>query len=106
MRRFCADVGRCVREGRAPLVLTERIDHLEALAGGLRAIGASVIVLRGGMGSKLLKAALMPTGMMVRMRRRAGSGDDIGALARHTAVPGSTIGSQLPRIPRAKGAAH
>ena len=55
---ICADVGRCVREGRAPLVLTERIDHLEALTGGLRAIGAHVIVLRGGMGSKPLKAAL------------------------------------------------
>ena len=55
---ICADVGRSIREGRAPLVLTERIDHLEVLAGGLRAIGASVVVLRGGMGSKQLKAAL------------------------------------------------
>ena len=55
---ICADVGRSVREGRAPLVLTERIEHLEALADGLRAIGTSVVVLRGGMGTKLLKAAL------------------------------------------------
>ena len=55
---ICADVGRSVREGRAPLVLTERVDHLEALHGGLRAIGASVVVLRGGMGTKALKAAL------------------------------------------------
>ena len=55
---ICVDVGRSVREGRAPLVLTERIDHLEALAGGLRAIGASVVVLRGGMGTKALRAAL------------------------------------------------
>ena len=39
-------------------VLTERVDHLEALAGGLRAIGPSVVVLRGGMGGKPLKAAL------------------------------------------------
>ena len=55
---ICADVGRSIREGRAPLVLTERIDHLEALAGGLRTIDANVVVLRGGMGSKPLKAAL------------------------------------------------
>ena len=55
---ICADVGRSIREGRAPLVLTERIDHLEALAGGLRAVGADVVVLRGGMGTRRLKAAL------------------------------------------------
>ena len=56
---ICSDVDRSVRADRAPLVLTERIDHLEALAGGLRAIGASVVVLRGGMGSKPLRAALV-----------------------------------------------
>ncbi len=55
---ICADVGRSVREGRAPLVLTERIDHLEVLDGGLRATGASVVVLRGGMGTKPLRAAV------------------------------------------------
>ena len=59
-RRSCVAVLRHRRGGRsrAPLVLTERIDHLEVLAGGLRAIGASVVVLRGGMGSKQLEAAL------------------------------------------------
>ena len=55
---ICADVGRSVQEGRAPLVLTERVDHLEALHDGLRATSASVVVLRGGMGTKALKAAL------------------------------------------------
>ncbi len=55
---ICADVSRSVRTGRAPLVLTERVDHLEVLAGGLRATGAGVVVLRGGMGTKPLKAAL------------------------------------------------
>ena len=55
---ICSDVSQSVRAGRAPLVLTERVDHLEALAGGLRAIGPSVVVLRGGMGRKALKAAL------------------------------------------------
>ncbi|MCY4467102.1 MAG: carbonic anhydrase family protein [Thiotrichales bacterium] len=55
---ICSDVRQSVRAGRAPLVLTERVDHLEALAGGLRAIGANVVVLRGGMGTKALRAAL------------------------------------------------
>ncbi len=55
---ICSDVGRSVRAGRAPLVLTERVDHLEALAGGLCAAGSRVVVLRGGMGAKPLRAAL------------------------------------------------
>ena len=55
---ICSDVGRSVQAGRAPLVLTERVDHLEVLADGFRAIGASVVVLRGGMGTKPLRAAL------------------------------------------------
>ena len=55
---ICSDVRQSVRADRAPLVLTERVDHRDALGGGLRAIGASVVVLRGGMGSKALKTAL------------------------------------------------
>ena len=55
---ICSNVNQSIGAGRAPLVLTERVDHLEALAGGLRAIGASVVLLRGGMGNKPLKAAL------------------------------------------------
>ena len=55
---ICSDVRQSVRAGRAPLVLTERVDHLEALAGGLRAIGANVVILRGGMGTKALRTAL------------------------------------------------
>ena len=55
---ICSDVNQSIGAGRAPLVLTERVDHLEALAGGLRAVGAGVVVLRGGMGTRPLKAAL------------------------------------------------
>jgi superfamily II DNA or RNA helicase len=42
------DVRAAVAAGRSPLVLTERRDHLDALAGELRDAG-DVIVLRGGM---------------------------------------------------------
>ena len=75
---ICSDVGRSVRADRAPLVLTERIDHLEALAGGLRAIGASVVVLRGGMGMKPLRAALARAAEHVRGQVLLATGRFIG----------------------------
>lgn len=55
---ICADVLAALREGRTPLVLTERTEHLELLAEWLAGEGADVIVLRGGMGRKELRAAL------------------------------------------------
>lgn len=55
---ICADVVGSVREGRSPLVLTERTEHLELLAERLSREAANVIVLRGGMGRKALQAAL------------------------------------------------
>ncbi len=54
-----AEVVLAVRRGRMPLVLTERTEHLEQLAEGLRKAGVSdVITLQGGMGKKALAAAL------------------------------------------------
>lgn len=55
---ICADVLAVLREGRSPLVLTERTEHLELLAEGLRGGDADVITLRGGMGRKALQEAL------------------------------------------------
>lgn len=46
------------REGRFPLVLTERTRHLELLAEGLAADVPHLICLQGGMGRKELQAAL------------------------------------------------
>lgn len=51
-RLICADVVQVVREGRCPLVLTERTEHLERLAAALSAEVEDVITLRGGMGQK------------------------------------------------------
>jgi very-short-patch-repair endonuclease len=53
--RICDDVIAAVREGRSPLVLTERNEHLDELAGRLRPAVRNVIVLRGGMGKKQLQ---------------------------------------------------
>jgi hypothetical protein len=55
---LCADVAACLREGRHPLVLTERTEHLEVLAAAIEQHGASVVRLQGGMGKKALRIAL------------------------------------------------
>ena len=56
-RMLCDDVVRAVEEGRSPLVLTERTDHLENLADQLRRRAMRVIMLQGGMGKKELRDA-------------------------------------------------
>ncbi len=55
-RLICVDVANAVHEGRSPLVLTERTEHLQRLAEGLSAF--EVIALRGGLGRKELSGAL------------------------------------------------
>ncbi len=42
------DILQCVREGRSPLVLTERREHLESLAASLEGDARHVVVLQGG----------------------------------------------------------
>lgn len=54
---ICADVRDLLAEGRTPLVLTERIDHLEALAAQLAGAAPRVLVLRGGVGRRRRRAA-------------------------------------------------
>jgi len=51
-----ADVLAAVREGRSPVVLTERTEHLEILAKRLRESVSNVVILRGGMGPKQRRA--------------------------------------------------
>ncbi len=46
------DVIRSLEEGRSPIVLTERLDHLEYLARRLEKFARHLILLRGGMGSR------------------------------------------------------
>ena len=57
-RMICSDVECAVREGRWPLVLTERTEHLQKLAQQLSTVVPHVITLQGGMGRKELQAAL------------------------------------------------
>ena len=55
---ICADVVSAVREGRSPLLLTERTEHLQLLAERLSSEIPHLIVLQGGMGRKELQSAL------------------------------------------------
>jgi len=50
------DVVRAVADGRSPLILTERTEHLAALAGALEGRVQHVIEMRGGMGIKQRRA--------------------------------------------------
>jgi hypothetical protein len=57
-RLIVQDVLNAVGKGRSPLVLTERVNHLESLASKLEGSIKNLIVLRGGMGAKQLRAAM------------------------------------------------
>ncbi len=54
--RISEDVIQAVREGRSPLVLTERNEHLDALEAQLSGCVRHLVVLRGGMGRKETEA--------------------------------------------------
>lgn len=55
---ICTDVLDAVRQGRSPVVLTERTEHLAKLADRLTPAVRHVIVLQGGMGKRKLAGAL------------------------------------------------
>jgi len=57
-RMICTDVVSAINEGRSPLVLTERIKHLQGLAQLLSPHIPHLILLRGGQSKKELAAAL------------------------------------------------
>jgi hypothetical protein len=54
---ICEDVIAAMREGRSPVVLTERTGHLNKLAEKLAPEVCHLVILRGGMGAKAIRAA-------------------------------------------------
>lgn len=50
------DVVRALEEGRSPILLTERKDHLEYFASRLARVARNLVVLQGGMGAKADRA--------------------------------------------------
>jgi superfamily II DNA or RNA helicase len=51
-RMIINDVIAALEEGRSPILLTERTDHLDYFAAELSRVARHVVVLRGGMGAK------------------------------------------------------
>lgn len=51
-RRILDDVIAALEEGRSPILLTERKDHVEYFADALRSFVRHIVVLRGGMSAK------------------------------------------------------
>jgi hypothetical protein len=56
-KMICADVVDTLTEGRSPLLLTERVEHLEQLAQRLAPQVPHVVVLHGGLGQKTVREA-------------------------------------------------
>lgn len=56
-RRILDDVLLALEEGRSPIVLTERKDHLDCLASKLYGFVRNLVILRGGMSAKERRAA-------------------------------------------------
>ena len=57
-RRIVNDVVAVMQEGRSPIVLTERKDHLQYLVGELRGFVRHIVVLQGGMSGKERRRSL------------------------------------------------
>jgi superfamily II DNA or RNA helicase len=68
--RIVEDVRAALADGRSPLVLTERRDHLELLAERLKDAAPHVVVLRGGDGTKRRRAILAELGSIPRDEQR------------------------------------
>ena len=49
------DIKRCVSEGRIPIVLTERVEHLKILEKDLEGINVPMVIYKGAMGKKKAK---------------------------------------------------
>jgi len=85
---ICSDVVATVNEGRCPLVLTERTEHLLTLVGMLSAKVANVVPLQGGMRRKDLIESLAgleqspsPQGrVIIATGRFVGEGFDVPTL--------------------------
>ncbi len=49
------DIKKCVSDGRVPIVLTERVEHLEVLKQALKDLDVPVVIYKGSMGKKKAK---------------------------------------------------
>jgi superfamily II DNA or RNA helicase/very-short-patch-repair endonuclease len=111
-RLICQEVIQALRNGSSPLVLTERNEHLDALANQLAPDVRHLVVLRGGMRKKELEAtqarlATIPAGearVLLATGRYLGEGfDDARLDTLFLTLPVSwhgTIGQYVGRLHR------
>ena len=86
------DVIAALEDGRSPILLTERRDHLEYFARKLRPFARHLVVLQGGMGAKA--PATYVTNSRRFLPRRSGScSPPAGTSARGSTTRGSTRSS-------------
>ena len=64
------DVLTALQEGRSPILLTERRDHLEYFAIRLRAFTRHLVILRGGMGAKERREIALQIAAIPRQEER------------------------------------
>jgi superfamily II DNA or RNA helicase len=100
--RIVSDVLAALREGRSPLLLTERKDHVQVLADKLAASAVNAIVMTGGMGRRqrldaMKRLRAIPTGeprLLIATGRYIGEGFDDSRLdALFLAMPVSWRGT-------------
>jgi superfamily II DNA or RNA helicase len=89
-RLILDDVIRALHEGRSPILLTERRDHLEYFAERLRGFTRHLVVLHGGLTAK----ARRERGARLRPAPMARSGSSL--LPAGTSVKGSTTPASIP----------
>ena len=49
------DINKCILEGRVPIVLTERVEHLKVLKENLENLNVPVVAYKGNMEKRKLK---------------------------------------------------
>ena len=69
-QQILEDVRCALREGRSPLLLTERKEHLQYFVSRLSDAGAHVVVLRGGMSAKERRNAIEQLAAIPKNERR------------------------------------
>ena len=83
------DILSALEAGRSPVVITERKDHLDMLAGRLSKFAKNVIVLRGGMSARQIAGGNRNLGRQSRTVRNGCSSLQAVISARASMMPGS-----------------
>ena len=98
-RMICDDVREAVRDGRSPLVLTERKEHLQTLADRLEPHVNNLVTLCGGRGAMEKQVMQCPslTSALPRVRRRRSCATSRAAGEAEFIPPGKSVKEKRER---------